>query len=899
MSAEVADLFAAKDQPLREDVRELGALLGEVLKEQGPEGLFERVESVRKSARRRRDGDGAAEAELARLLRGLKAEQALPLVRAFSSYFFMVNMAERIHRIRRAIDYRRENRAQPGSWDAVVASLVAQKLSAPQLQALLERMVIAPVFTAHPTEATRRSLLVKEQRIARALMDRLSVENDPRAIRARVRNEITTIWQTEEQLSVRPSVADEVEHILFYLSEVIYRVVPRCYADLSSALARHAGAPVAVPPFLHFASWVGGDMDGNPNVGPDTIRATLARHHEMALKKYREEVRELFGYLTQTRSLIDVSPAIERRIAQYRRRLKKIHEEIPARYQDMPYRVLLWFIARRLDLSGGEGKGGYARPEEVLADLALIVDSLRRHRGGHAGVYLVERLMRRIETFGFHFATLDVRQHAAVHRRAAAAVLRCKDFAEMDRVQRTQRLQKGLSAGARAPRQPDAETARVLGVMRAVADGRARYGENALGLLIISMAQGADDALAPLLLARAAGACDAKGHAPLDVAPLFETLDDLTHARRSLEALWANPVYRRHLRRRGGTQYVMLGYSDSNKDAGIAAARWALYNAQIEIVAAARAAGLTVTLFHGRGGSISRGGGKPRAAILAEPPGAVDGRLRVTEQGEIIHAKYGLRGLAIRTLELMGSAVLERLGPQSAAVTASQPWALAMRHLSEASCARYRGLVYEDAGFHDYFRSATPIDVIERMLIGSRPARRSGQAGIADLRAIPWVFAWTQSRHILPGWFGVGSGLEHAERQAGLGTLQQMARDWPFFDNLLSDAEMALAKSELDIARRYAELAGAEGARIFGQIEAEAQRTRAALCRVRGAEELLSRDPVLRRALWLRNPYIDPMSFVQVDLLRRWRKGGRRDAGLERALVATVHGIARGMQNTG
>jgi phosphoenolpyruvate carboxylase len=898
MKPEADSLFAAKDQPLREDVRELGALLGEVLKEQGPEGLFERVEVVRKLARRRRAGDDAAEAELARLLRGLKAEQALPLVRAFSSYFFMVNMAERIHRIRRAIDYRRENRAQPGSWDAVVASLVAQKLSAPQLQALLERMVIAPVFTAHPTEATRRSLLVKEQRIARALMDRLSVENDPRAIRARVRNEITTIWQTEEQLSVRPSVADEVEHILFYLSEVIYRVVPRCYADLSSALARHAGAPVAVPPFLHFASWVGGDMDGNPNVGPDTIRATLARHHEMALKKYREEVRELFGYLTQTRSLIDVSPAIERRIAQYRRRLKKIHEEIPARYQDMPYRVLLWFIARRLDLSGGEGKGGYARPGEVLADLALIVDSLRRHRGGHAGVYLVERLMRRIETFGFHFATLDVRQHAAVHRRAVAAVLLCQDVAEMDRVQRTQRLQKGLSAGARAPRQPDAETARVLGVMRAVADGRARYGENALGLLIISMAQGADDALAPLLLARAAGACDAKGHAPLDVAPLFETLDDLTHARRSLEALWANPVYRRHLRRRGGTQYVMLGYSDSNKDAGIAAARWALYNAQIEIVAAARAAGLTVTLFHGRGGSISRGGGKPRAAILAEPPGAVDGRLRVTEQGEIIHAKYGLRGLAIRTLELMGSAVLERLGPQSA-VTASEPWALAMRHLSEASCARYRGLVYEDAGFHDYFRSATPIDVIERMLIGSRPARRSGQAGIADLRAIPWVFAWTQSRHILPGWFGVGSGLEHAERQAGLGTLQQMARDWPFFDNLLSDAEMALAKSELDIARRYAELAGAEGARIFGQIEAEAQRTRAALCRVRGAEELLSRDPMLRRALWLRNPYIDPMSFVQVELLRRWRKGGRRDAGLERALVATVHGIARGMQNTG
>jgi phosphoenolpyruvate carboxylase len=899
--ADSRPLFSEQDQPLRDDVRLLGAILGEVLKEQGPAGLYDRVEGVRLASRRRRQGDAGADSELASLLEGLDATEALHLVRAFSAYFFIVNMAERIHRLRRAIDYRREGRSQQGSWDTVVQELATAGVSVDELMGMLSRMQVNPVFTAHPTEATRRTLLVKEQRIARALMDRLSPESEPDLILARVRNEITVAWQTEEQLSVRPSVADEVEHILFYLSEVVYRIVPRYYQNLSTAIGRHYGVetpPDVLPSLLSFGSWVGGDMDGNPNVGPDSIRDTLARHQDLCLRKYREEVQELFGQLTQSTSLVKVDGAVLERVDGYRRLMPEEFDKIPDRYQEMPYRQLLWCIARRLDDTRNEAAHGYPAPEDFIADLRCIHDSLRNNRGAHAGAYLLPRLIRNVQTFGFHLATLDVRQHALTHRRAVGELLGEADFTGQTALDRVDALQAALEDTLPVPASISPDTQRCLEVVRAIAAARQLHGERAAGLMVISMAQSADDALAVLLLAKAAGTLDADGQAALDIAPLFETVDDLVNARTTLQTLWSNPRYRQHLRTRGDMQYVMLGYSDSNKDSGLAASRWSLYNAQREIVSAAKQAGVRVTLFHGRGGSISRGGGKPREAILAEPAGAIDGRLRVTEQGEIIHAKYGLRGLAIRTLELTGSAVLERMGPKAPPATAPE-WSAAMQVFAGGSRERYRSLVYGDAGFNQYFREATPIDVIERMLIGSRPARRSGQAGIEDLRAIPWVFAWTQSRHILPGWYGVGSGLAQAEQACGIEQLRRMVTAWPFFNTLLSDAEMAQAKADLDIARRYAALSPEVGPGIFAQIEAEYARTREMICRVRETDALLTHEPVLRRALWLRNPYVDPMSVVQVDLLRRWRAANREDAQLERALIASVHGIARGMQNTG
>ncbi len=895
----IDELFNAKDQPLREDVRLLGSLLGEVLKEQGGDALFQQVEAVRKAARRYRQGEAAAEDELHALLKPLDADAAATLVRAFSAYFFVVNMAERIHRLRRAVNYRREQQAQPGSWEAVIDTLAAEGMSPEALQDCVAKLKLCPVFTAHPTEATRRSLLVKEQRIARALMDRLSFDADPAAIQAQVRNEITTAWQTEEQLSVRPSVADEVEHVLFYLSEVIYRVVPRVYGNLEAALKKQGALAEPVPAFLSFGSWVGGDMDGNPNVGAHTIRDTLARHQELCLKKYRAEVTELFGYLTQSTSLIEVEPEVLARIEDYRKQMPGIFAEIPERYHQMPYRLLLWFMARRLDAGLAAEAQAYADVQELLGDLRLILRSLEGHKGKNAGAYRVRRLLRRVETFGFHLATLDVRQHADVHRHAAGQVLGVDNFAGLDSDQRTQHLQQALQEKISAPEHADEKTANSLEVMRAIAGARQQYGDAAVGLYIISMARAADDALAVLALARAADARGQNDAVALDIAPLFETVDDLANARSVLETLWADDLYREHLRRRGDVQYVMLGYSDSNKDSGLASSRWALHLAQREILDAAARAGLGVTLFHGRGGTISRGGGKPREAILAEPPGAINGCLRLTEQGEIIHGKYGLRGLGVRTLELMGGAVLERLGPGETAGADNPHWFAAMRQVAEASRRHYRGLVYEHPDFLTYFREATPIDVIERMTVGSRPSRRSGQAGIEDLRAIPWVFSWTQSRHLLPGWFGVGAGLEAAEAEVGIETLREMSRQWYFFNNLLSDAEMGLAKADLDIARRYAGLCTSVGASMFSLIEEEYERTRRMICRIRETDALLGQDAVLRRALELRNPYVDPMSLVQVELLRRWRQTDRQDDALERALLTTVHGIARGMQNTG
>lgn len=899
-------LFPEKDRAFREDIRLLGRMLGDILKEQGPPGLYERVESVRRLARRRRDGEEGAELELVELLRDLDPELTDELVRAFSSFFFLVNMAERIHRIRRSIDYMRASLPQPGSWEAVIASLGEGGLSLSDMRPHIENIRLEPVFTAHPTEAVRRTLLVKEQRIARALIDRLDferlLESERSAALERIRAEVTTAWQTEEHLSVRPSVADEVEHVLFYVSEVIYRVVPRFYENLEEALIEafgEQGRSVDATKMLRFVSWVGGDMDGNPNVGPETIKATLERHLALCLDRYAAELRDLAQYLSQSITRVGVDPAVLERAREYADLMPEVDAAIPERYRGMPYRVLLMLISGRLAATRSSGPAAYMGPDRLIEDLELIDASLREHGGAKAGAHLVRRLLRRVKTFGFHLACLDTRQDALVHREAIADILDDPSFLAASIDERCAALQS-LVRDASPPREGlSEETEKCIAVMRVLKEARQRYGPRAIGISIISMAQGPDDALAVLALARQGGFFEDSGEVPLDIAPLFETVPDLQGARASLESLWADPGYRAHLKSRGDRQYVMLGYSDSNKESGLGAARWALYKAQRAIVAAARGAGLEVTLFHGRGGTISRGGGKTRGAILGEPPGAVAGRVRVTEQGEIIHAKYGLRGLAIRTLEQMGGAALERAPDEDRAELIGDEDRALMDTLAQTSRAAFRGLIYEDPDFYQYFREATPVDVIERLRIGSRPIARRQQKGIQDLRAIPWVFAWTQSRHILPGWYGLGVGLEAAADKHGLDALKGLARRWRFFANLLSDAEMVLAKADLAIAARYAELCESAGERIFGLIKDEHDRTRRMICEIKGIDELLQREPVLRRALLLRNPYVDPMSLMQVDLLKRWRASGRQDDFLEKVLITTVHGIARGMQNTG
>jgi phosphoenolpyruvate carboxylase len=897
--------FDAKDWPLRREVGRLGALLGELLQELAPAGVFETVEAARLASRRRRKGDPEAGGELAKLLSALTPSVALEVVRAFSAYFGVVNMAEQVHRMRRRIDYLRAGELQPGGLRAAAHELARRGTSAAEVAEALSVILVEPVFTAHPTEPVRRTLLKKDQRLARALVERFQEHSlDPDAsnvLEERIALEVASAWQTEEQLPGRPTVAEEVEHVLFFLSDVLYRVVPAVHEELERALALAYGQAFSLErPVLRFASWVGGDMDGNPNVGADTIRATLARHLELALRRYREELRGLHEHLSQSTTRTTFDDAVLARVREYAELLPEPFAAVPARYGEMPYRQLLWLMTARLERKGTGDSGGYGPPDEFRADLQLIAASLTRHGGSRAGLSLVRRALWRVDVFGFHLAALDVRQDAEVHRRAVGALLGDAQFAERTPAERTARIAAALDAPApRLGDTGDGETRRTLDVFRALEEARACYGARALGPYIVSMAQGPDDALAVLLLARAGGCAAAEGHVPLDVAPLFETVDDLAAGPDALRALAADRTYAAHLDARGRRQVVMLGYSDSNKDGGIAASRVALDRAQERIVCVADELGLTLTLFHGRGGSISRGGSKPRAGILAAPRGSLGGHARATEQGEIIGGKFGLRGIAARTLEVTLGALLERTAGGDPAHTASDAERALADTVSTASRARYRALVHDDPDFPALFQGMTPIDVIERLQIGSRPARRRSMRGVGDLRAIPWVFAWTQCRAVLPGWYGVGSGLMAAIEAHGLEAVRRASREWPFFGTFLADVEMVLAKSDLDIASRYAELAGPVGARLYPQLCEEHARSVATLLDVREAAGLLERDPTLRRSIRLRNPYVDPLSFVQVDLLGRWRAGGREDPELERVLVQTVRGIARGLRNTG
>ncbi len=895
---------SSTDQPLRRDVRALGSMLGELLREQGSQALYDRVESARRLAQARRASQASAESELAARLRGLEPAMALEVARAFSAWFGLVNIAERVHRLRRNASRRERGAALPGSLRAVLAELARRGATLDELRACLSSLTVEPVLTAHPTEPMRRTLLVKEQRMARALLARGRRLDEKAALRI-VREELTLAWQTDEHREGRPTVTDELEHALYFLGESLWRAAPRVVRELERSLRASFGAeagPLARSVRLRFGSWIGGDMDGNPSVGPDTIRASLARQSEQVLQRYSVELRELFRRLSQSQSRVAFPAPFVRRLEALRALLPDAVAEVPERYAGMLHREFLWLVTARLEAKRTAGPGAYRGVDEFLDDLGALARSVASLGGRSAGASRVQRLIERVKCFGFHLATLDVRCDALENRRAAGLLLGDAGFEALAAGARTRRLLDALEGGKSRPAVDDAEARRALEVMRAIAESRELHGEQAIGLFVISMAQGADDALAVLYIARAAELVR-DGVVPLDVAPLFETVDDLERAPATMDALLQTELYRAHLSARGGRQWVMLGYSDSNKTSGLVSSRVALQRAQTELLAVAAAHGVSLSFFHGRGGSISRGGSKPRDAILSSPRGALDGRLRLTEQGEIVRAKYGLVGIAERTLDLLLAATVERTlldrRPEVAPEGPSGDARALELDLARDSRATYRSLVEDDPDFLEYFRSATPIDAIERLALGSRPPRRREMRGVQDLRAIPWVFAWTQSRHLLPGWFGAGAALQKLVETHGLEGVQACVQRSTFLRVLLADLEMVLAKSDLGIARRYAELAGERGERVFGILQRDHEAACDAVLRIGRAKRLLDRDPRLQRSIELRNPYVDPISFLQVDLLARWRAAGRDDPLLERALFATVRGIAHGMQNTG
>jgi phosphoenolpyruvate carboxylase len=757
------------------------------------------------------------------------------------------------------------------------------------------------VFTAHPTEAVRRSLLEKEQAIVRALVDNFDPARTPQERRVDVERLVGALasgWQTAEASPVRPSVQDEHDHVGFYLANPIYRVVPAFYEALAAALQEVYGVASVLPRLLCFATWVGGDMDGNPNVGADTIAASLATQRAQVLDHYLADLAALQRLLSQTGSRVAVDPALAARLDDYRRRFPQAAAQIRPRHADMPYRSLLILIGARLRATRDDDHlEGYTSVAELLGDLQLIARSLVEHRGLHAGAYAVRRMIWRVRSFGFHLARLDVRQDARVHDEALAALLADPEWGARDAAQRVETLQDYAGGTSAFTRSDHAQAAALHAVFATLHDARRRYGTDAIGLYIISMARSAADVLAVLALARYGGLIE-HGQVPLDIAPLFETVDDLRNAPVTLQALLADPVYRRHLAARNDQQWVMLGYSDSGKDGGTLASRWGLQRAQVELLEVARAAGIGLAFFHGRGGSASRGGGRMTPALMSSPRGAVAGVLRVTEQGEVIHRKYGIRALALRNLEQTVGAVLRASLRPRETEPREERWRGQMNRLSALSRESYRAFVGRER-FVDYFRSATPIDVIEQMTLGSRPASRRSMHGVQDLRAIPWVFAWTQCRAIIPGWYGLGSALEQGVAEFGEAALAEMACDWPFFTNLLDDVEMVLAKCDLDIAEAFSALSGPLHDGFFGLIRAEFARTRRWLLQLKGSSTLLRDEPRLAASIHLRNPYVDPMSLLQVDLLARWRAGERQDDALLQALVACVNGVSQGLQNTG
>lgn len=892
--------FSAHDGPLREDVGELGALVGEMLAEQGGAAFFERVEQLRTAAIHRREA-GAGAASLSAMLTDVDAREAGALARAFAAWFQAVNTAERVHRIRRRRDYQLAGAApQPESLADVLEALKARGVQADELLDWIGRLDIEPVFTAHPTEAMRRSLLEKEQVVVRALVDGFDHSRTPReraVDHERLRTALTASWQTAEASQVRPSVQDEFEHVSFYLAEPLYRVLPAFYESFQHELEQVYDIDAKLPRLLRFGSWVGGDMDGNPNVGADTIDETLRAQRDQVLERYRGECRQLGRLLSQTDDRVEVSGDLRERLEGYLEQLPEVAANIRPRHRNMPYRCLLALMEARLEATADDADGGYPNAAGFADDVALIMASLTGNKGENAGLFAVRRLQWRVRTFGFHLARLDVRQDARVHDDVLAGLLDDADWAARDAEHRATQL-RPLAAGETVFQRDDDEAGeRLKAVFATLADARVRYGADATGPYIISMARSAADVLAVLALARHGGLVE-DDRVPLDIGPLFETVDDLKHGAASLRALLDDPVYREHLKGRDDKQLIMLGYSDSMKDGGILAARWALQRAQGELLEVARETGIQLTFFHGRGGSASRGGGKVTPALMASPRGAVAGRLRMTEQGEVIHRKYGIRALALRNLEQTVGATLRASLRPRAPDAREADWISCMDTLATASRDTYQAFV-RDPDFVTYFRTATPIDVIERMTMGSRPASRRSMRGVGDLRAIPWVFSWTQMRSTLSGWYGIGTALSQGAAEFGETALAEMARDWPFLSTLLDDVEMVLAKADIAIAEVFSRLAGDLHEKFFPPIEQEYLRTRQWILRLKDRDELLADDPRLAQSIRLRNPYIDPMSLLQVDLLKRWREAGSRDDDLLRALVACVNGVSQGLQNTG
>ncbi|WP_114973175.1 phosphoenolpyruvate carboxylase [Rhodoferax ferrireducens] len=932
------------ERPLVEDIRLLGRILGDVIREQEGVAAFELIEQIRKlSVAFRRDADHEADKALKKLLKGLSGDQTVSVIRAFTYFSHLANLAEDRHHIRRRAIHERAGDTQEGSIEVALARLRWAGIAPKTISDTLATSFVSPVLTAHPTEVQRKSILDAERDIAQLLTARddikvkaasVNANKDaltPRELSAnegQMRARVLQLWQTRLLRFTKLTVADEVENALSYYESTFLREIPKLYADLERELGQHP-----VHSFLRMGQWIGGDRDGNPNVNAQTLMHALRRQADVALRHYLTEVHYLGGELSLSAMLVDCLPAMQA--------LADRSPDTNEHRKDEPYRRALIGIYARLaavlkELTGGDAarhavapQNPYQTAEEFLADLRTIEASLLAQHGAALVAQRLHPLIRAVEVFGFHLATVDLRQSSDKHEAVVAellAVARLEPgYAQLDELAKRSLL-VGLLNDARPLRVMgnvySEHTQSELAIFETAKVMRERYGAQAIRHYIISHTETVSDLLEVLLLQKEVGlmrgTLDAQATCDLIVVPLFETIEDLRNAAPIMREFYALPGITQLVRRSGAEQDIMLGYSDSNKDGGIFTSNWELYRAEIALVElfdqlardSQGARAIQLRMFHGRGGTVGRGGGPSYQAILAQPPGTVRGQIRLTEQGEVIGSKYANPEIGRRNLETLVAATLEATLLQPTK-SATKPFLLAAAELSQNSMAAYRKLVYETPGFTEYFFDSTPIREIAELNIGSRPASRKPSQKIEDLRAIPWGFSWGQCRLTLPGWYGFGSAIELFLSQDGapsaktahkdkLALLQQMYKQWPFFKTLLSNMDMVMAKSDLALASRYSELVSDARLRkkIFTAIELEWHRTTSALAMITGDKQRLANNAALQRSIRHRFPYIDPLHHLQVELVRRYR-AGQTDERVQRGIHISINGIAAGLRNTG
>ncbi|MCA1718065.1 MAG: phosphoenolpyruvate carboxylase [Actinobacteria bacterium] len=912
--------FEPKDEPLRRDINLLGRILGQIIVEQEGKGLFGAEEEIRLLCKRLRfDYDPELDERLRKRVERMGAEDLGRIVRAFSVYFQLVNIAERYHRIRRRRQYESspETPPQRASLRSALARLKNEGLDGEDLGRVLEGLNLSLVLTAHPTETQRRSIRRKHLEVGE-ILESLEVENltprERKKANERLAEEITVLWQTDELRVERPEVEDEIRRTLLFFEKPLISSTLDVYRDLEDELARQFPEKnFALGRVLEFGSWVGGDQDGNPFVRPKTLGTALDLHRGLILNRHLDSALSLAEHLSQSVRLAAISEELEHSIERYEWLLPDTAREFRSQEKNEPYRRKMLLVAARLrrTLEDPTSPATYESASELKEDLLVVRRSLLRHGGERVAEGGLRDFIRQVDVFGFHLARLDVRQESSRIAQTVAELLPGEDYQSLDEPGKVELLQRLLrEPGDEASSEEFSDESRdileTFDQIKRVEDGA----ESPVETFILSMARGASDVLGVQFLARRAGLLeiDDEGRCTenrLNVSPLFETIDDLEEAPEVLRRLLEDPFYRSALEKRGDLQEIMLGYSDSGKDAGYVASNWALYKAQRALSEVAQEYGVKLRLFHGRGGTVGRGGGPSYDAILAQPSGTVGGRIRITEQGEVISYKYSMPGLARRNLDTVLAAVLEA-STEEREHEPKKEWVEALEHLSASSSETYRKLVYEDEDFYAFFSGASPIGELSLVNIGSRPSKRVENPDVESLRAIPWVFAWTQNRFLLPSWYGAGTALGRFidDADGGLDLLREMYRGWPFFRTLVDFMQMTLAKSDLRIAEAYSTLVEDPGVRerLWERTSEEHKMSVRSLLRITEQKHLLDNAPVLQRSVRLRNPYVDPLSYIQVSLLRRFRSlpedSPEREA-IAHPLLLTIAGISSGLLNTG